>query len=670
MKVSKVFYLVLALFIASSISGCGGNNSNSNSSVSVTTFAGATKWADGIGSASNFSFPKGVTSDGTALYVTDAMNHTIRKIVISSGEVTTLAGSPGSFGSSDGVGSTAQFDDPIGITTDGTNLYVVDSGNGTIRKINIASGVVTTLAGTAGILGSADGVGSLASFFAPEGITTDGTNLYVTDSGNGKIRKIVISTGTVTTLPVNLNSHTTGITINGTKLYVTDASSYTVQEIEISTGFTSTFAGSASVGGFDDGIGTSATFIGPTGITTDGVNLYITDFFVIRKIDISTKTVATICGSHFLGSTDGSAATASFSAPLSITRAGTNLYVADTGNNTVRKIAISDGTVSTVAGKATSYGLANGIGASARFDGPEGVTTDGTNLYVTDSRNNTIRKIVISTGEVSTIAGTAGNGGSADGTGSSASFFRPIGITTDGTNLYVADSGNETIRKIVISSGVVTTLAGTALNRGSTDGIGPSATFFGPCGITTDGTNLYVTDSSNSAIRKIVISTGAVSTIAGNAGSVGAIDGTATTARFWSPQGITFDGTNLYVTDGGNNNTIRKIVASSGVVTTIAGTAGTTGATDGIGVAASFSQPNGIATDGINLYVADEYNSTIRKIGISTGSVTTLAGSAGHAESIDGAGNVARFNRPKGITVNGTNIYVADLFNQTIRKIH
>lgn len=670
MKIAKVFCLVLALFIASSISGCGGNSSGSNSTVSVSTIAGATKWADGIGSDANFNFPKGITSDGTALYVTDAMNHTIRKIVISSGDVTTLAGLPGSSGSSDGIGSSAQFNHPIGITTDGTNLYVVDSVNGTIRKINIASGVVTTLAGTAGISGAADGVGSSASFFAPEGITTDGTNLYVTDCGNGKIRKIVISTGTVTTLPTTLSANTTGIANVGSKLYVTYSSSYTIDEIDISTGLTSTFAGSAGVGGFDDGIGTSATFNGPTGITTDGSYLYITDFSMIRKIDISTKTVTTISGTNFLGSTDGSATIASFSGPLSITRSGANLYVADTGNNTVRKIAISDGTVSTVAGKATSYGLANGIGASARFDGPEGVTTDGTNLYVTDSRNNTIRKIVISTGEVSTIAGTAGNGGSADGTGSSASFFRPIGITTDGTNLYVADSGNETIRKIVISSGVVTTLAGTALNRGSSDGIGPSASFFGPCGITTDGTNLYVTDSSNSTIRKIVISTGAVSTFAGNAGSVGAIDGTATTARFWSPQGITFDGSNLYVTDGGNNNTIRKIVASSGVVTTIAGTAGTTGATDGIGVAASFSQPNGIATDGINLYVADEYNSTIRKIVISTGTVTTLAGSAGQTGSIDGAGIVARFNRPKGIAANGTNIYVADLFNQIIRKIH
>lgn len=669
MKIAKIFYLVLTLFITSSISGCGGNSSGSNSSVSVTTIAGATKWADGIGSTANFNVPSGITSDGTALYLTDSFNHTIRKIVISSGEVTTLAGSPGSSGSSDGVGVTAQFNHPMGITTDGANLYVVDSGNGTIRKINIASRGVTTLAGTAGTFGLADGVGASAAFLVPEGITTDGANLYLTDSGNDKIRKIVISSRTVTTLPVNLNFHTTGITTNGTKLYVTNAYNYTVQEIDISTGFTSTFAGSAGVGGFNDGIGTSATFLDPAGITTDGAYLYITDYSVIRKIDISTKTVTTICGSLFLGSTDGSAAAASFSAPLGITRAGTNLYVADTGNNTVRKIAIPDGTVSTVAGKATSYGLANGIGASARFDGPEGITTDGTNLYVTDSRNNTIRKVVISTGEVSTIAGTAGNGGSADGTGPSASFFRPIGITTDGTNLYVADSGNETIRKIVISSGVVTTIAGTASNRGSTDGIGPSASFFGPCGITTDGTNLYVTDSNNNTIRKIVISTGAVSTIAGNAGSVGAIDGTATTARFGRPQGITLDGTNLYVTDSGNE-TIRKIVISSGVVTTIAGNAGTTGAADGIGVAASFGQPNGITTDGINLYVADEYNSTIRKIVISTGTVTTLAGSAGHNESIDGAGIVARFNRPKGITINGANIYVADLFNQTIRKIH
>ena len=172
--------------------------------------------------------------------------------------------------------------------------------------------------------------------------------------------------------------------------------------------------------------------------------------------------------------------------------------------------------------------------------------------------NHTIRKIVIATGEVTTLAGTAGSYGSTDGTGIAALLQYPFGITTDGTNLYVADTGNYTIRKIVISTGEVTTLAGTARSYGSTNGTGTAARFNNPFGITMDGTNLYVADTGNHTIRKIVIATGEVTTLAGIAGSYGSTDGTGTAARFNNPFGITIDGTNLYVADTGNY-TIRKI---------------------------------------------------------------------------------------------------------------
>jgi uncharacterized alkaline shock family protein YloU len=267
--------------------------------------------------------------------------------------------------------------------------------------------------------------------------------------------------------------------------------------------------------------------------------------------------------------------------------------------------------VTTFAGSAGTSGSTDATGTSARFKYPVGITTDGTNLYVADSNNHTIRKIVISTGVVTTIAGTAGSSGSADGTGTWARFYAPYGITTDGTNLYVADYSNHTIRKIVISTGVVTTIAGSALISGSTDGTGTSARFYNPYGITTDGTNLYVGDTNNSTIRKIVISTGVVTTIAGTAGSSGSTDGTGTSARFYYPMTITTDGTNLFVA---NDYTIRKIVISTGVVTTIAGTAGSYGSTDGTGTSARFYNPRAINTDGTNLFIADTYNHTIRKI--------------------------------------------------------
>jgi hypothetical protein len=211
---------------------------------------------------------------------------------------------------------------------------------------------------------------------------------------------------------------------------------------------------------------------------------------------------------------------------------------------------------------------------------------------------------------VTTVAGT-GSSGSANGTRTSASFNQPSGITTDGTNLYVADSMNNLIRKIVISTGVVTTVAGTGSNGSEDNTTGTSASFNYPSGITTDGTNLYVADSNNHLIRKIVVSTGVVTTVAGT-GSTGSANGTGTSASFNYPYGITTNGTNLYVTET-SNHLIRKIVISTGVVTTVAGT-GSNGSANGTGTSASFSQPNGITTDGTNLYVADYLNHLIRKI--------------------------------------------------------
>ncbi len=211
--------------------------------------------------------------------------------------------------------------------------------------------------------------------------------------------------------------------------------------------------------------------------------------------------------------------------------------------------------VTTLAGTG-STGSANGTGTSASFYYPNGITTDGTNLYVTDQSNHLIRKIVISTGAVTTVAGT-GSSGSANGTGTSASFNNPSGITTDGTNLYVADNSNHLIRKIVISTGAVTTLAGTG-SSGSANGTGTSASFNNPFGITTDGTNLYVADRNNHLIRKIVISTGSVTTLAGTGSSGSTDNSTGTSASFYNPAGITTDGTNLYVADLGNH-LVRKI---------------------------------------------------------------------------------------------------------------
>jgi sugar lactone lactonase YvrE len=263
-----------------------------------------------------------------------------------------------------------------------------------------------------------------------------------------------------------------------------------------------------------------------------------------------------------------------------------------------------------LAGTAGVAGSTDGTGIEALFNFPQGITTDGTALYVADTINCTIRRVVIATGEVSTMVGTAGVFGSTDGTGPDARFGAPYGITTDGTNLYVADTYNGTIRKVVIFTRVVTTLAGSTMTNGFTDGIGTAAQFNFVTAIATDGVNLYAVDNRSNTIRKIVIETGDVSTLAGTAGVSGSTDGTGSTL-FNSPQGIATDGANLYVTDSANL-TIRKIVISTGEVSTLAGASGSPDSTDGYGSSARFFSPHGITSDGTTLYVTDM--STIRKI--------------------------------------------------------
>ena len=213
---------------------------------------------------------------------------------------------------------------------------------------------------------------------------------------------------------------------------------------------------------------------------------------------------------------------------------------------------------------------------------------------------------------VTTLAGDNDtNNVSTDETGVDASFSQIYtGITTDGTNLYVAEYGSNKIRKIVIDNGTVTTLAGTGTSV-STDGTGTAASFARPMGITTDGTNLYIVDYNGHKIRKLVISTGVVTTLAGSSNGFADHDN-GTLAKFYNPRGITTDGTNLYVGDTSNRR-IRQIVIDNGTVTTLAGS-GSSSSTNGKGTAASFSSPEGITNDGNNLYVVDRTRSLIRKI--------------------------------------------------------
>jgi sugar lactone lactonase YvrE len=342
-----------------------------------------------------------------------------------------------------------------------------------------------------------------------------------------------------------------------------------------------------------------------------------------------------------------------------------------TADNTL----VITGAVTTFAGLAGSTGSNDGTGSAAQFFYPCGVASDsGGNIYVADTNNCTIRKIVASTGVVTTLAGLAGSIGTSDGTGSGARFSFPQGIACDTSgNIYVADTSNSTIRKIVASTGVVTTLAGLAGSPGFNDGTGTGAKFSNPISIVCDTSgNIFVADTSNHTIRKIVASTAVVTTLAGLAQTSGSNDGTGTAARFYYPYGVTCDTSgNIFVADT-YNYTIRKIVASTAVVTTLAGTPGISYEVDGTGSGAYFNNPVGITCDtGGNIFVTDSSGQTIRKIITSTGVVTTLAGTGNAGGSSDGTGSAARFYYPSSIAFNASTsaLYVADKNNSTIRKI-
>ena len=324
--------------------------------------------------------------------------------------------------------------------------------------------------------------------------------------------------------------------------------------------------------------------------------------------------------------------------------------------------------ISTFVGLPEAAGAVDGAGSAARLNTPTSIAVDVFgNFYVADAANHVIRKIT-SGGVVSTLAGSAGASGSADGTGAEARFNGPSGVATDNVgNVYVADTYNHTVR-VVSASGVVTTLAGSAGSGGSTDGQGNVARFSFPAGIAVDSSaNIYVADTNNHTIRRVTLA-GQVTTFAGAAGSSGTTNGSGNAARFSYPYGLAIgSGGVIYVADA-FNHAIRRVSPTT-EVTTIAGTAGSAGSTDANSTSARFNQPNGVAVDSSgNVYVADTFNHTIRKIA-TNGDVTTLAGTAGLSGSTDGAGAAARFNQPFGLTVDSSgNLYIADTRNHVIRR--
>ena len=525
----------------------------------VTTVAGGNP-------ASILNVPEGVVVDSSGnLYVADTFNQSIRRIT-SAGVVSLFAG--GSFGSGDGTGAAAQFYNPRGIALDSAgSLYVADSGNNTIRKISPA-GVVSTLAGTAGVTGSADGTGAAAQFNFPCGVAVDAAgNLFVTDSGNSTIRKITPA-GVVTTL-----------------------------------------AGHAGQQGHVDGGAATSRFYQPQGVAVDAAgNVYVADMLdhTVRKVT-SSGTTSTLAGmSTFLsaGTADGTGSAARFRRVTSLAMApGGDVYLTDSDSHTIRRVTAA-GVVTTVAGSADLSGTADGTGSAARFLVPDGIAVDASgNLYVSDSGNKRLRVITPGTVVTTLAGGPAGVPGTANGTGSAASFTDPRDIAPDFTgNFFVADS--DRIRRVT-PAGDVTTL--TVPVAGSND---PATHYSFGLAANIAG-NLYV--AGNYSIIRFPGATGAGLTMAGDEAnpSTDGSDGIGSAAHFNRPKGLAADAAgNVYVADSGTE-TIRRI-SSIGKVVTLGGLVGVSGSADGAGSEARFDFPEAVAVDAAGtVYVGS--GTTIRK---------------------------------------------------------
>jgi sugar lactone lactonase YvrE len=656
---------------------------------------GTPGYTDATGTAAQFRFatPSGIAVDtaGNA-FVTDPLNNVIRKIS-PTGVVTTFAGQlSGANGSANGLGTAASFSVPQGIAIDAAgNLYVADTGNQIIRRIT-AGGLVSTLAGTAGVAGYVNSTGAGAQFRSPLGVAVDragpggaAVNVYVADTQNNVIRKIVVASQAVTTyagaLPVS---------------------------------------NAPAPAGNLDGQDNVPQFNAPSGITADasGLVVYVTDTgnHSIRRLisDGITVLVNTPAGNGFSAYAEGTGSSAAFSSPSGIaTDIGGNLLVSDTMNQVIR--VVTGTSTALYAGTPTIAGSTDGVALNgSQFNRPTGIAVDSlNNVYVVDSLNAMVRKVINAgtpfitlhpVGQTVELGATVILTGNATGTpnptlqwqrfrlGETAFTNIPEGNGYTGTqtgtltitpvtavmagDLYqlvatnaVGSATTNTAQLNVNLGPVFTTWLGRAGQPGAVDGVGTAARFRAPGNIAIDSAgNAYVADSANNIIRKVTAA-GVVTTLAGLAGVGGNADGFATTARFNGPTGIAVDAAgNIYVADTGNH-TIR-LINSVGVVVTLAGTGGAQGAVDATGAAARFAFPSALAIDSTGLiYVADTLNHTIRKV-TNLGVVTTFAGAAGQSGSLDATGAAARFFLPSGIAVDAAfNVYVGDTMNHLIRKI-
>ena len=486
----------------------------------ITTVAGngiAGFSGDG-GPATNASLndPRGVATDSAGtVYIADTGNCRIRQVDAMTGIITTVAGNGAvGFSGDGGPATSASLNTPRGVTKDSAgNVFIGDSYNNRVRRVDAMTGIITTVAGNGTEAFSGDGgPATSASLRTPWGVATDSAGtLYIADNWNHRIRRVDATSGIITTAAgggpgfIGDGGPATSATLvfpegvaldSAGTIFIGDAGNCRIRRVDAMTGTIMTVAGNGT-GGFsgDGGPATSASLYLPSGVAVDGSgNLFVADRVNnrIRRVE-APKIITTIAGTGLPGfSGDGGPATsASLNSPLGMAvDSGGNIFIADTNNLRIRRVDAMTGVITTVAGNGTQgFSGDGGPATSASLNLPAWVVLDSSgNLYIADAGNHRIRRVDAVTGIITTAAGNGMPGFSGDGPAISVSLDNPLGVAVDRSdNLFIADSGNNRIRRVDAVSGIMTTAAGNGIAGFSGDG-GPatSASLNFPFGVAVD----------------------------------------------------------------------------------------------------------------------------------------------------------------------------------------
>ncbi len=653
-----MFTKKIALLSALTLLLAHGLNAQNNT---LTTIAGnGNPVGDGVvATIASLHNPFGVAVDAAGnTYVADASNNRIRRIDAVTGIISTVAG--GGNGADGTLAISASLNYPTDVEVDASgNLYIADCNNQRIRKVTAATGIISTIGGngTAGFSNA-----GLGQFYTPTGLALDGAgNVYVADQANQRIRRItpagVVSTiagtgtpgfggdgGAATAAAIYTPSD---LTVDAAgNIFLTDQDNNRIRRIAAATGIISTVAGTGTRGyGGDGGLATAAQFSNPRSVAVDASgNLYITDFnnYRVRMITVSTGIITTVAGNGTPGITGngGAATAAAFYNPWGIdVDASGNLYISDENGNQVRKVTMNTGIISLLAGynptgSSTFYTYHGfgGLATQANINAAQKPARFGGDLYFPTSATQSdvvIARVSGTTGILSQVYGVANGTGvypNDGGLATQTNIYAADGLAMDASgNIYYAENSYHRVRRIDAVSGVVTTIMGDGTAGSSNTGMGRVNT---PKGVAIDASgNVYVADFSNHRVRRVTPA-GVVSSIAGT-GSAGfsGDGGSATSAALNTPTDVSVDGAgNVYVLDNGNNR-VRRITVSTGIITTVAGN-GSMGVSGdgGLATAAALSGGGSLFVDGSGgIYLAQAGTSYgVRYVAPSTGIISPI----------------------------------------------